>query len=227
MVFADPQVTSGNTVPQVQAARAAEFERTSCPLSRAQLESVLKVAFGHSACWSNDGAIHFVCTSWHQLPRVLAIGNEIYGSFENLCVWTKSDPGMAAFCSLYRPQHELVCVFKVGEGAPIHNLGRRGPRRSDVWEYPSPKTSKCTSKPVAMIADAIRDFSNRDGVILDPFGGCGTTLIAAQQTARRSRLIELDPNLVDLSIERWQRLTGDTARHAESGRAFVRNNTGK
>jgi DNA modification methylase len=74
-----------------------------------------------------------------------------------------------------------------------------------------------------MIEDAIRDSSNRAGLILDPFGGCGTTLIAAERTGRRARLIERDPILVDLTIERWQRLTCGTARHAESGRAFVRN----
>jgi DNA modification methylase len=78
-----------------------------------------------------------------------------------------------------------------------------------------------------MIADAIKDWTTRGGVILDPFGGCGMTLIAAEQTARCARLIELDPNLVDLSIERWQRLTGDIAHHAESGRAFVRNHKSK
>jgi len=78
-----------------------------------------------------------------------------------------------------------------------------------------------TVKPVAMIADAIRDCSNRGGVILDPFGGAGTTLIAAERTGRRAFVIELDPIFVDASIERWQRLTGGTARHADSGRPFA------
>jgi DNA modification methylase len=73
-----------------------------------------------------------------------------------------------------------------------------------------------------MIADAIRDCSNRGGVILDPFGGAGTTLIAAERTGRRARVIELDPMFVDVSIERWQRLTGGTALHADSGRPFAR-----
>ena len=73
-----------------------------------------------------------------------------------------------------------------------------------------------------MIADAARDCSNRGGVILDPFGGAGTTLIAAERTGRRARVIELDPIFVDASIERWQRLTGGRVRHAENGRPFVR-----
>jgi DNA modification methylase len=73
-----------------------------------------------------------------------------------------------------------------------------------------------------MIADAICDCSNRGGLILDPFGGAGTTLIAAERTGRRARVIELNPIFVDVSIERWQRLTGGTARHAESGQPFSR-----
>ena len=84
-----------------------------------------------------------------------------------------------------------------------------------------------TVKPVAMIADVIRDCSNRGGLILDPFGGAGTTLIAAERTGRRACVIELNPIFVDVSIERWQRLTGGTAIHADSGQPFARsaNNT--
>src|SRR5258708_37115643 len=73
-----------------------------------------------------------------------------------------------------------------------------------------------------MMADAIRDCSKRGGVILDPFGGAGTTLIAAERTGRRARVIELDPIFVDASIERWQRLTGGTPLHPGSGRPFWR-----
>ena len=84
-----------------------------------------------------------------------------------------------------------------------------------------------TVKPVAMIADAIRDCSNRGGLILDPFGGAGTTLIAAERTGRRARVIELNPIFVDVSIERWQRLTGGTALHADSGQPFVRSGSAR
>src|SRR5262249_42527436 len=96
-------------------------------------------------------------------------------------------------------------VFKVGTAAHINNvaLRRYGRHRANVWDYVSQNalngTSKSklalhpTVKPVAMIADAIRDCSNRGGVILDPFGGAGTTLVAAERTGRRARVIELDP----------------------------------
>ncbi len=114
-------------------------------------------------------------------------------------------------------------MFKVGKAAHINNvaLGRYGRNRTNVWAYVSQnalngtKKSKLslhpTVKPVAMIADAIRDCSNRGGLILDPFGGAGTTLVAAERTGRRARVIELDPLFVDVTVERWQRLTTGTA----------------
>jgi DNA modification methylase len=111
-------------------------------------------------------------------------------------------------------------------------LRRYGRNRSNVWDYYSQNTlsgtikSKLalhpTVKPVALVADAICDCPNRGGLILDPFGGAGTTLIAAERTGRRARLIELDPGYVDVTVERWQRLTGGTAVHAASGEAFAR-----
>ena len=227
MVFTDLPNTIVSYSPGMGAAGPVDLNVRSGKLSGAQLECFLRISLGHASCWSREGAIHFVCTQWPHLPDVLGAGKAIYASFEGLCVWTRRDQNPAASGLLYRPQHQLILVFSVGQDAPINNVERRGKIRTDVWDYPTPKGLPGTSKPVAMIADAIRDGSNRGGIILDPFGGCGTTLIAAEQTARRARLIELDPNLVDLSIERWQRLTGDIAHHAESGRAFVRNHKSK
>src|SRR2546423_1129618 len=65
-----------------------------------------------------------------------------------------------------------------------------------------------TCKPVGLVADAIRDCSNLNGILLDPFGGAGTTLIAAERTGRRARLIEIAPGFVDCTVRRWQQLTG-------------------
>jgi DNA modification methylase len=136
--------------------------------------------------------------------------------------------------SFYRSKHELIFVFKVGTAPHINSvaLGRHGRHRSNVWDYPSQNTLNRsgkgklalhpTVKPVAMSADAIRVCSKRGGLILDPFGGAGTTLSAAERTGRRARVIELDPTYVDVSIERWQRLTGSTAVHAETGKPFRR-----
>jgi DNA modification methylase len=77
-----------------------------------------------------------------------------------------------------------------------------------------------TVKPVALVADAILDCTERGGIVLDAFLGSGTTAIAAERTSRRCRALELDPGYVDTAIRRWQALTGEKARHAESGRRF-------
>jgi DNA modification methylase len=125
-------------------------------------------------------------------------------------------------------------VFKVGDAPPIDNVrvGRGGRnRRSNVWGHSfqngwtgiaKGKLGPPAAKPVTMIADAIRDCTNRGGFVLDPFGGVGTTLIAAERSGRRARVIERDPRLVDASIERWQGLTGKTAVHADTSQPFRR-----
>jgi DNA modification methylase len=233
MSFADPpyNVAIDGHASGLGAVKHADFVMAAGELSAAEFGSFLKTSLGHAACCSIDGAIHFVCMDWRHMQELLAAGEEVYSELKNVCVWNKSNAGMG---SLYRSKHEFVFVFKVGTAAHINNvsLGRYGRHRTNVWDYVSQNalngTSKSklalhpTVKPVAMIADAIRDCSNRGGVILDPFAGAGTTLIAAERTGRRARVIELDPLYVDLSIERWQRLTGGTALHAASARPFVR-----
>ena len=113
---------------------------------------------------------------------------------ENLCVWAKPSAGMGSF---YRSQHELIFVLKHGAAKHINNfrLGARGRNRSNVWRYPAvrgirrgvndPDGGHPTVKPVALVMDAIRDCSRRHDIVLDPFGGSGTTLIAAERVGRR------------------------------------------
>ena len=233
MLFADPpyNVAIDGHASGLGAVKHTDFAMASGELSPAKFVAFLKTSLGHAAGCSSDGAIHFVCMDWRHMKEMLAAGEETYTELKNLCLWNKSNAGMG---SLYRSKHELIFVYKVGTAAHINNvaLGRYGRHRTNVWDYVSQNalngTSKSklalhpTVKPVAMIADAIRDCSNRGNLILDPFGGAGTTLIAAERTGRRARVIELDPMFVDVSIERWQRLTGGTVRHADSGRPFAR-----
>jgi DNA modification methylase len=125
--------------------------------------------------------------------------------------------------SFYRSKHELVFVWKNGTAPHINNfeLGQHGRYRSNVWDYAGVNTMRPgrldelamhpTVKPVAMVADAIKDCSARSGLILDPFMGSGTTLIAAERTGRKARGLELDPAYVDVAIERWQTYTGKPA----------------
>jgi DNA modification methylase len=147
----------------------------------------------------------------------------------NLCVWAKTNGGMG---SLYRSQHELVAVLKNGTAPHINNveLGKHGRYRTNVWSYAGANTFRKgrdedladhpTVKPVGMIADAIKDCSNRGHIVLDPFGGSGSTLLAAERTGRCARLIELEPHYVDLIIRRWQALSGEKAVHAKTGQTF-------
>ena len=193
MMFADPpyNVPVDGHVSGLGAIKHPDFAMASGELSPAEFQSFLETSLGHAAGWSINGAIHFVCMDWRHQREVLAAGEQVYSELKNVCVWNKTNAGMG---SLYRSKHELIYVFKVGKGAHINNvaLGRYGRHRTNVWDYVSQNalngTAKSklalhpTVKPVAMIADAIRDCSNRGGLILDPFGGAGTTLIAAERT---------------------------------------------
>jgi DNA methylase len=233
MAFVDApyNVPVAGHVSGLGAVKHADFVMASGELSSAEFQSFLTTSLGHAASRSNDGAIHFICMDWRHQREILAAGEDVYSELMTLCIWNKSNAGMG---SLYRSKHELIFVFKVGNAAHINNvaLGRHGRHRTNVWDYVSQNALSGsakgklalhpTAKPVAMIADAMRDCSNRGGLILDVFGGIGTSLIAAERTGRRARVIELNPIFVDVSIERWQRLTGGTARHAETGQPFLR-----
>jgi DNA modification methylase len=233
MVFADPpyNVPIIGHASGLGTVKHSNFAMASGELSPTEFLAFLKTSLGHAARSSINGAIHFVCMDWRHMEEMIAGGKEIYSELKNLCIWNKSNAGMG---SLYRSKHELIFVFKVGNRAHVNNvaLGRHGRHRTNVWDYVSQNalnaTSKSklslhpTAKPVALVADAIRDCSNRGEIILDPFGGAGTTLIAAERTGRRARLIEIDPHFVDITIERWQRLTGGIAVHADSAQPFMR-----
>ena len=156
----------------------------------------------------------------------------------NLCVWAKANGGMG---SLYRSAHELVFVFRARGSRHRNNvqLGRFGRNRTNVWHYPGMNSfarpadvlarldMHPTVKPVAMVADAILDVSRHNDIVLDPFCGSGTTILAAERTGRRGYGIELDPLYVDLTIARWQHMTkGQIARcmpAARRSRSFMRN----
>jgi DNA modification methylase len=206
-----------------------DFAMGKGELSSADFQKFLETTLGHAAKFSRDGAIHYVCMDWRHSSEMHAAGETVFTELKNICVWNKTNAGMG---SLYRSQHEFVFVYKLGKARHINNisLGRYGRTRTNVWTYVSQSalsgTSKSklalhpTVKPVAMIADAIRDCSHPGDIILDPFCGAGTTMIAAEKTGRRARLLELNPIYVDASIQRWQRLTGQTAYHAETGRPF-------
>lgn len=167
--------------------------------------------------YSRDGAIHFVCMDWKHLDELLVAGREVYAELKNISIWVKNTAGMG---SLYRSQHEMICVFKSGTGRHINNieLGKNGRNRTNVWHYDSANTLARkgnnvlelhpTVKPVQLVMDALLDCSNRGDMVLDCFLGSGTTLLAAERTGRICHGMELDPMYIDTTIRRWQNLTG-------------------
>jgi DNA modification methylase len=180
--------------------------------------------------FSHDGSIHYICIDWRHLPELLTAARPLYADWKNLLVWNKTNAGQGSF---YRSKHELIAVFKNGVAAHINNfgLGASGRYRTNVLDYPGVNSLHParrgdldlhpTTKPVSLIADLIRDCSRRNGVVLDPFGGSGTTILAAERAGRIARLIELDPLYVDVAICRWQQVTGIPVRHAEARLSFA------
>jgi len=205
-----------------------EFRMASGEMSREEFIAFLKKAFGHLASFSEDGSIHFLFMDWRHLAEMVE-ATDHYSEMKNLICWNKQSAGLGTF---YRSKHELVWVMKNGTSRHINNfgLGDKGRHRTNVWDYPglagwTPGRAEelamhPTVKPVAMIADALKDCSKKGGIVLDCFGGSGTTLIAAEHTGRRARLIELDPVYVDVTIRRWESDTGGKAILAQDGRSF-------
>lgn len=232
MVFSDPpyNVKVDGHVCGAGSVKHREFAMASGEMSKTQFTEFLTKALTAMAQASQPGSVHFICMDWRHIGELLQAGETAYTELKNLIIWSKDNAGMGTF---YRSQHELLFVFKHGTAAHINNfgLGETGRYRSNVWSYPGVNTLKAgrmeelsmhpTVKPVALVADAIRDCSKRNGIILDAFGGSGTTLIAAHKTGRQARLIELDPIYVDVAIRRWSKLTGGEAIHAETGEGFA------
>jgi len=232
MAFSDPpyNVRIDGHVCGLGKVRHREFAMASGEMSDAEFTAFLATVFGSMAAVSADGAIHFLCMDWRHMREMLSAGASTYSELKNLCVWNKDNAGMGSF---YRSKHELVFVFKNGTAPHINTfgLGEGGRYRTNVWDYPGVNSlhpgrdedlaMHPTVKPVAMVMDAIKDCSHRNGIVLDAFGGSGTTLIAAHKTRRRGHLLELDPAYVDVTIQRWEKLSGETAHHAETGATFA------
>jgi len=231
MVFTDPpyNVAIDGHVSGLGKVKHNEFAFASGEMSEAQFTSFLSTGFGHMAENSIDGAIQFVCMDWRHMGEIMAAGNKTYNELKNLCVWNKTNGGMG---SLYRSKHELVFVYKNGKAPHINNieLGRYGRYRTNIWDYAGANSFHThrdedlamhpTVKPTALIADAILDCSKRDGLILDPFGGSGSTLIAAEKTGRAAQLIEIDAHYADIIIRRYQVLKNADAVLAASNETF-------
>ncbi len=228
MVFSDPpyNVPIEGHVGNSGKIKHREFSMASGEMSSPEFTRFLSAAFRNMVDHSEDGAIHFISMDWRHMTEIMAAGQSAYHELKNLIIWVKDNGGMGTF---YRSRHELVFAFKVGSGPHINSfeLGQHGRYRTNVWEYAGVNTRRAgrmdelrlhpTVKPVAMIADAIRDVSGRGDIVLDLFGGSGSTLIAAEKTGRVCYMSEIDPIYCDRILARWETYAKDNAVHLLCG----------
>ena len=230
MAFLDPpyNVRVRDIVGRGQT-KHAEFAMASGELCRSDFVAFLKSTLGQAAAVSRDGALHYVCMDWRHIGELIESGDTVYSEMLNLAVWVKSNAGQGSF---YRSQHELVGIFRVGKEPHLNNveLGRHGRTRSNVWHYAGVNAFRAdrldelkshpTVKPIALVADAIRDCTRRNDVVLDIFGGSGTTILAAERVGRRAYTLEIEPRFADVAVKRWQAFSGRDAICADTGRSF-------
>lgn len=227
MVIADPPYNvpiGGNAVPDKKPSHG-QFAMAFGEMDSEEFTDFLGSIFKNLAAFSKNGSIHYIFMNWRSQYEILTAGRSHYKELKNLCVWNKSNAGLGTF---YRNKHELVFVFKNGREPHTNNFEWGGDRfRSNVWDYPSANSFSKDSitgetkgervvlhptvLPVAMFADMMLDCSKAGQLILDPFCGSGTNLIAAQKTNRHCYGIEYEPRFVDAAIYRWEKFTGEKA----------------
>lgn len=193
-----------------------EFAMASGEMSQSEFTQFLYGVFTLLTQYTTPGSLHYAFMDWRHVGEILQAGR-VYSELKNICVWNKLSGGMG---SLYRSQHELVFVFKNGSSPHTNNieLGVHGRYRTNVWDYPgiylNGKANRAnihlhpTVKPVGLLSDILLDASRRNEIVLDPFGGSGSTLLAADRTGRRARLMEIDPHYCDVILYRYEQLGG-------------------
>lgn len=196
-----------------------EFAMASGEMSSDEFVTFLNTFMKHTKEYSIYGSLHYLFMDWRHGIEMGLAASTVYDELKNICVWVKNNGGMG---SLYRSQHELCFIYKNGKASHMNNinLGAHGRYRTNIWEYAGANGSADgkenlklhpTVKPVAMLKDAILDVTKRGDIVLDCFLGSGSTLIACEQTGRICYGIELEPKYCDVTIKRYEELTGDNA----------------
>lgn len=238
LIFTDPPYNlPAKTIGKVCAKQHGDFANASGEMSSAEFTQFLSMVFSHLCDFSVSGSIHYLFIDWRHLKEMLAAGENNYTELKNICVWAKDRVGMGTF---YRSQHELVMVYKNGNAQHKNHfqLGQHGRLRSNVWQFPSVRSANDdagdagdkhdrealqlhpTIKPVRLIEEALLDCSRRKDLVLDPFLGSGSTLIACEKTHRRCFGIECAPRYVDVTLYRWHQFTGKEPIHFKSGLTY-------
>lgn len=218
IVITDPPYNVKITDNVTKQKHHKEFANASGEMSQEEFQKFLHSIFINLKEYSTIGSVHYIFMDWRHSYEIQTAGDDVYHKLLNICVWDKTQGGMGSF---YRSQHEFCFVYQRDSG-PFQNniqLGKNGRNRSNIWSYPgmniSTKQAKelrklhPTVKPVSMLADILLDASSVGDIVLDCFGGSGSTLIAAEQYGRRARIIEISPHYCDVIISRWEDLTGE------------------
>lgn len=221
----DPPYNVSVTRHVSRSGRHQDFILANGELSEEAFTGFLTDFLRQASAHSRPGAVQFAFIDWRHMGEMLQAGRAAGLSAANVCIWDKGTGGLG---SLYRSQYEMVFVFSNPAGPVLNNvqLGTFGRNRTNVWVWPGAASLRKelelhpTPKPVGLLAEAIRDVSNRGDIVLDSFSGSGSTIIAAAKTGRRGYAIELDPHYVDVGVQRWQEWSGGVARHAETGLTF-------
>lgn len=232
MVFTDPpyNVPVSGHICGLGKVSHDEFAMASGEMSKVEFTAFLTHFIGKMVPHLKDGAVLDVCMDHRHAGELISAMDKNGLAHLNLCVWNKSNGGMG---SLYRSKHELVFIAKKGKAPHTNNveLGKHGRYRTNVWDYAGVNSfgknrmddlaSHPTVKPVALVADAIRDVTHPGEIVLDAFMGSGTTILAAERTKRKAYGIEIEPKYVDVAIRRWEKLTGEQAVLADTGQCFA------
>lgn len=180
-----------------------------------ELVAMIRDALKAGLLSSLETASAYVCFPWRTYSEFLLACNEIGLEPDNCLVWVKNNIGLGN--KKYRPQHEFIFFFE-RDGEWQGNKAQ-----SDIWDFRREATGTYvhpTQKPVKLVEKAVINSSKKGDIVLDLFGGSGTTLIACEKRNRTARLMELDPKYCDVILRRWQEYTGGQAVHAKTGDPF-------
>lgn len=206
-----------------------EFAMASGEMSPEQFQGFLQEVVSTANTHLKPGGYQYAFMNWRNMHLLTqaALANGL--EHVNTCVWVKSNAGMGSF---YRSQHEMVGVFRKPGAKSTNNikLGKFGRNRSNVWDCRGANAfgqsrdealkDHPTVKPIVLLEGAIKDSTNRGEIILDLFGGSGSTMLAAERCGRKARLIEIEPRYVDVSLRRMREAFGAEAIHVETGLTF-------
>lgn len=207
-----------------------DFAMASGEMSREEFQEFTATFLKCAKLHLIEGGLAYIFIDHRGIDIVMAAAREVGLKHETTCVW---DKGAGAMGGIYRHACEYVLVFVNGNTPAINNvrLGKHGRDRSTVWRYPGANRrgssaskmlgSHPTPKPVECMVDMILDASNRGDVLVDPFLGSGTTIIAAEKAGRAAYGIEIDGAYFDLLVRRWEQFTGKQAIHEETGLTFT------